>query len=265
MRKILSRTLMILVVALLTACSSDEWEWHASDYMVGNWEIAEIETTDGDTFWESNKYDEYPFYFNAISISGDGSFEESILNEAGDVTIFTGRWESEEKQDLCRILVTLDDGDTFEIAWTNSTEPNTIRYLMDDYVFIFRPLQDSADSSDLIYDNDNDKDTDTATDTAPITSSGSDTFDEEGNCFDVNGNWVDPTTDMVYLTVDSSAFDVVGYSERTLTLDLQFDTSGWYRYTNIDSDLYQQFMNADSLGSFYNAYIKGRYPCTELE
>ena len=92
----------------------------------------------------------------------------------------------------------------------------------------------------------------------------SDSFDDAGNCFDEDGNWVDPEDDMQYQSVESSAFDTVGYSERTRTLDVQFDSTGWYRYTNIDSSLYNRFINADSLGTFYNDYIKGQYPCTQL-
>ena len=92
----------------------------------------------------------------------------------------------------------------------------------------------------------------------------SDSFDEAGNCYDGDGNWVNPEDDMQYQDVESSAFDTVGYSERTRTLDVQFDSTGWYRYTKIDSSLYSQFINSDSLGTFYNDYIKGQYPCTQL-
>ena len=90
-------------------------------------------------------------------------------------------------------------------------------------------------------------------------------FDEEGYCYDDEGNWIDPSDDMQYWDVDSSAFDRVGYSERTHTLDVQFDNSGWYRYTNISPSLFNEFINSESLGGFYNDYIKGQYPCIELE
>lgn len=90
-------------------------------------------------------------------------------------------------------------------------------------------------------------------------------FDDDGNCYDENGDWVNPEDDMEYWDVDSSAFDQVGYSERTQTLDVLFDNSGWYRYTKITPSLFRDFINAESLGGFYNDYIKGQYPCTDLE
>lgn len=90
-------------------------------------------------------------------------------------------------------------------------------------------------------------------------------FDENGNCYDQDDNWVNPADDMKYWDVESSVFDTVGYSEITQTLDVQFDNSGWYRYTKISPSLFNQFLNAESLGGFYNDYIKGQYPCMDLE
>lgn len=89
--------------------------------------------------------------------------------------------------------------------------------------------------------------------------------DEDGFIYDEDGNWIDPEDDMVYYEVDSSAIAQVSYSERTWTLDIEFWNSGWYRYTKISPELFNEFLVSDSLGGFYNDYIKGQYPCFELD
>ncbi len=63
-------------------------------------------------------------------------------------------------------------------------------------------------------------------------------------------------------SVDSSAFSEVGYSDGTLIV--VFHNSGPYKYTGIPQDLYYDFINSDSLGGFYNDYIKGQYPSEKL-
>ena len=64
--------------------------------------------------------------------------------------------------------------------------------------------------------------------------------------------------------VDSSAFSQIGYDDTTETLVVVFHNSGAYEYLNVPTDVAYDFENADSLGGFYNDYIKGQYPCNKL-
>lgn len=63
-------------------------------------------------------------------------------------------------------------------------------------------------------------------------------------------------------SVDSSCFSQVGYRDGTLVV--VFHNSGAYQYTGISESLYYDFINSDSLGGFYNDYIKGQYPSEKL-
>ena len=63
-------------------------------------------------------------------------------------------------------------------------------------------------------------------------------------------------------TPDSSCFSSVGYDPDTETLVVIFRrNSGYskYCYYGISEELWDEFRNAESLGSFYNANIKGQY------
>ena len=63
-------------------------------------------------------------------------------------------------------------------------------------------------------------------------------------------------------TPDSSCFSKIGYSEAFETLVVTFRDSGkTYCYTNFPSSAWAAFRSADSLGRYYNTYIKGNYPC----
>ena len=135
----MKRTIIIPLIGLLVllcSCSSGEWEWHATEYMVGDWDIIEMQTEDGEIFWEEENWEEDGFYMDHITIGEDGSYLETKTNGT-DTNIVEGTWESEEDQEVSRILVTLNDGREFEIAWTNSTDPYTIRYMDEDYIYVF--------------------------------------------------------------------------------------------------------------------------------
>ena len=63
-------------------------------------------------------------------------------------------------------------------------------------------------------------------------------------------------------TPNSSCFSKIGYSEAFETLVVTFRGSGkTYCYTNFTAADWAAFQAADSLGSYYNAHIKGNYPC----
>jgi uncharacterized protein YxeA len=100
----------------------------------------------------------------------------------------------------------------------------------------------------------------TACDDSSYSDSSSDYNSEESSYSESED--VNNSSDIPLQSVDSSCFSQVGY--RNGTLVVVFHDSGPYQYTNIPESLYYDFINADSLGGFYNDYIKGQYPCDRL-
>ncbi len=66
-------------------------------------------------------------------------------------------------------------------------------------------------------------------------------------------------------TPDSSCFSEIGYSEAFETLVVTFRDSGkTYCYTNFSAADWAAFQAADSLGRYFNASIKGKFPCEKV-
>lgn len=64
--------------------------------------------------------------------------------------------------------------------------------------------------------------------------------------------------------VESSTLTSVGYSNATLTLELQFTSGKVYQYFAVPSAVHEQLMKAESKGSFFNASIKDVYACSRV-
>jgi hypothetical protein len=59
---------------------------------------------------------------------------------------------------------------------------------------------------------------------------------------------------------DSSLIERIAYEPSTETLHVRLRGGGReYTYTGVPAELYQEFINARSLGGFWNAYIKGKF------
>ncbi len=66
-------------------------------------------------------------------------------------------------------------------------------------------------------------------------------------------------------TPDSSCFSAVGYDSTEKVLYVQFRDSGAiYSYDDVPALVYSDLMNAESMGSYYNGYIKGHYTAHRL-
>ena len=57
--------------------------------------------------------------------------------------------------------------------------------------------------------------------------------------------------------VNSTAIRAVGYDGYTLTVE--FHSGRVYDHPGVPYFVYREFMNASSMGVYYNAYIRGRY------
>jgi len=66
------------------------------------------------------------------------------------------------------------------------------------------------------------------------------------------------------IPVDSSNIADVGYDDANMTLEVGFRNGTVYQYFDVPQTLYQEFMGADSKGTFLNANIKNSYRYTKL-
>ncbi len=64
---------------------------------------------------------------------------------------------------------------------------------------------------------------------------------------------------MKHIKVDSTTIASIGYDPRTRELDLEFRESGEiYRYSDVSSDEYAEFMAAKSKGTYLNQVFKAK-------
>ncbi len=67
--------------------------------------------------------------------------------------------------------------------------------------------------------------------------------------------------EMIY--VDSSNIEAVGYDDDSQELHVQFLSSGYYIYSDVPREIFDDLMNAPSKGSFLNREVKGIYQFTK--
>jgi len=63
--------------------------------------------------------------------------------------------------------------------------------------------------------------------------------------------------DMILTPANSTAIRAVGYDGYTLTVE--FHTGRIYDHPGVPYSVYVEFMNAPSMGAYYNQFIRGRY------
>ena len=77
---------------------------------------------------------------------------------------------------------------------------------------------------------------------------------------------VDPDSIPMLSTPNSSCFSSIGYDAGSETLKVTFLESGIsYLYLGFPSSEWSAFSSADSLGGYYNSYIKGNYESVRLD
>ena len=65
-------------------------------------------------------------------------------------------------------------------------------------------------------------------------------------------------------SVSSSNLASVGYDEPTQTLEIEFNHGGIYQYYNVTESVYNDLMNAGSVGSYFSHNIKNVYPTQKI-
>lgn len=64
---------------------------------------------------------------------------------------------------------------------------------------------------------------------------------------------------MQRIPVESSDIVSIGYDQKSRVLEIEFKENRVYRYEDVEPDVYERFMRADSFGQYFFATINGRY------
>ncbi len=64
---------------------------------------------------------------------------------------------------------------------------------------------------------------------------------------------------MLRQPVSSSNLRSVGYDPATMTLEIEFHSGAIYQYSGVPESVYEGLMSSASKGSYFHAYIRGRY------
>lgn len=59
--------------------------------------------------------------------------------------------------------------------------------------------------------------------------------------------------------VNSSDLESVGYDSDTNMLVVEFKSGNTYSYEGVSQDMYNELISSDSIGKYFNQYIKGSY------
>lgn len=65
-------------------------------------------------------------------------------------------------------------------------------------------------------------------------------------------------------SVSSSNIASIGYDETNEILEIEFLSGGIYQYFDVPNYVYDELMDADSHGKYFNAYIKDKYETKKI-
>ncbi len=66
------------------------------------------------------------------------------------------------------------------------------------------------------------------------------------------------------VSLDSTTLAAVAYDDRRCELQLDFRDGARYAYSGVAPELFRDLLCATSKGSFFNQYIRGRFPYAKL-
>jgi hypothetical protein len=64
--------------------------------------------------------------------------------------------------------------------------------------------------------------------------------------------------------VNSSEFRSIGYEESTSTLETEYRSGDIYHYFDVPARLVLDMLEAESIGRFFNAHIRPRFPYKQV-
>jgi len=62
-------------------------------------------------------------------------------------------------------------------------------------------------------------------------------------------------------SVNSSAISHIGYDRDTKQMKITFKQGKTYDYCGVPENIFDEFLNASSVGKYYDKYIKDNYDC----
>jgi len=60
--------------------------------------------------------------------------------------------------------------------------------------------------------------------------------------------------------VRSRDIAIIGYDQATSTLEVAFRNGGVYQYSGVPEEIYKSLLTASSHGSYFQEYVKEKYP-----
>ena len=70
---------------------------------------------------------------------------------------------------------------------------------------------------------------------------------------------------MNFKSVTSNNIDAIAHDSATNTLHVRFKGGGVYAYQGVDAEKHAALMNADSVGSYLHAHIKGKHAHSKVD
>jgi hypothetical protein len=68
----------------------------------------------------------------------------------------------------------------------------------------------------------------------------------------------------IVTSVQSSNIDLVEYYPDELKLGVVFTTGHKYMYDNVTEEVYKDFLNSPSKGTYFNKFIRSLYECEKI-
>lgn len=69
---------------------------------------------------------------------------------------------------------------------------------------------------------------------------------------------------MEMIPVDSTDLEEIGYDADTNTLVIEFKRGNVYKYNDVPQAVYDGLMSADSVGKYFNQFIKRNYGYSKI-
>lgn len=69
---------------------------------------------------------------------------------------------------------------------------------------------------------------------------------------------------MKRVDVESDVIHSISYDEETRILDIRFHETGTYRYYEVEPEVVEEFLDAESKGQYFNDFIRDVYLFTQL-
>lgn len=66
------------------------------------------------------------------------------------------------------------------------------------------------------------------------------------------------------IPVVSSNIKSIGFEATNNVLEVEFHSGGIYKYRNVSQAIFDSFLKSSSKGSFFDQYIKDKYPTNKI-